>query len=308
MTSVRKPARESWFAASRELDKTRYTDLGTFGHLPWELRRTILVYLGYLEFKTTSCLTFGGWEFRSQSTSYDRIEEFEKNVQAIRVYRDDSERPGQWWSNYKGEWVVNEPDKYRAISCLGQSSESLKQEIYSVLLATHNLYFNFVSVFWDFFSSPSMLRAQHETRASLTISIFPMESDFSTHKRVLSEDGSFQFQCIKIEQWHQAFDCLPSNLRFLALDLHYVECNNDTAERLLETWKRHMHELGMLLKKARRQAPGAKIVVSLTFRERTVTWTRPLKGREPPFTKMVNCVNNLVEKDEMTTVRSKVLS
>lgn len=86
MPTVEDQARKNWFDAARKLDKCRHTDFGTLGYLPWELRRTILIDLDFLEFGNISWLHFGGFAF-CPSSGFDGNKE---PLDVVPVCRDPS--------------------------------------------------------------------------------------------------------------------------------------------------------------------------------------------------------------------------
>jgi len=127
-----------------------------------------------------------------------------------------------------------------------QASGNLKEELDGAFLSTHNFFLDSPEMFELFCKSPMVLHAQRQGRISITLPILSIY-----HYEEASENA-------RMERWYAVLESLPSNLKSLAIYLRY---RRKTPNR----WRKHFQKLDMILNKAKRHAPGAKITIGLTY-------------------------------------------
>jgi hypothetical protein len=132
------------------------------------------------------------------------------------------------------------------IGNLRQASKNLRDEFDSGFFATHNFFVDSLRTLELFCTSPTVLHAQCQGRISIMVPILS----------IYEHDEAFEKA--RMEHWYAALESLPSNLKSLAIYLRY-------RRKTASGWNKHFQRLDRILNKAKRYAPGARIMMGLTY-------------------------------------------
>lgn len=158
---------------------------------------------------------------------------------------------------------------------LRHASRNLKEEFDSDFFATHNCFIATPRTLELFCTSPVVLHAQCQGRISIVVPILSIyEHDEASEKA-------------QMEHWYAALESLPSDLKSLSIYLRY-------RKKTASGWNTHFQRLDMILNKARRYAPGAKITIGMTY----VHKTQEDRLRDPDTSEetMIRGIRNLIQE------------
>lgn len=142
-----------------------------------------------------------------------------------------------------------------AVDCLREASHNLREELEGSFLSAYEFFFDSPEIFEQFCTSPMVFHAQNQCRISIIIGILSMDDEKLGLKQVL------EYQ--RMARWHGALESLPPKIQTLGIYLRY-------RKKAPEAWQKHFWRLEMILKKCKRHAPEARILLGVNYIHRTV--------------------------------------
>ena len=178
----------------------------------------------------------------------------------------------------------------KAIRNLRKASQSLKQEIDDIFATTHVFLLDSMELYEQFLTSPTTLQLRDRCRLAVCIVILPVckaNAQISTIEDWYTVFGT----------WCEKLDLLPHSLRYLAIELRFLDCMGRTRWH----WARHIGDLDMMLHTIRGHAQVSRTHVTLTYLK--CKKHRPPKRDKKGFWDMFDGVRRLLVDTESLETR-----